>query len=323
MRNDNESITPEVFINTVFPPELRRGDETPLIAVPKSFVNAHGMTVNYFAQRGATSRALRSVRAGGDAWYYCVSTVQPRPDGAVKRTYDDIATAWVLPLDDIGTKNTREPAVEPSYIIETSEGNHQWGYLIDPYPVSSGVGAGYYDDCLASCARAGINDPGNRTAMRMVRLPGSLHKTGFVARVTHFNPDAVWELPELMTALGVSVTPGRRVKGTPKPGRHAVLADVVDTNYDQLVDAERIYGHNDQWVYIECPWREGHTDGAQGSSSTGYSPLDYGRAGRQFHCFHGHCSDRDIGDFLTWSAQRILSSINQTTLVTQFRDTNQ
>ena len=292
-----DDITPLDFINTIFPPDLRLPDEVPLIARPDSFINAEGQVIDYYAQKAATGRGLRSVKPGRDAWYYCVSTVRRRDDGKIKRTYDDLVGAWVLPLDDIGTKATTPP-VAPSYIIETSEGNFQYGYLLDPFAVSSGINASYYDNCLASCARAGYNDPGCRTAMRVVRLPGSLHRTGFVARVVLWEPDRVWELPALMEAMGVAVAPGRKVKGTPKPGRYEHLADVDDEYYHWLTEHWTIYGHNDQWVYIDCPWRERHTDGAQGPTSTGYSPLDYGRAGRQFHCFHGHCHGSTTGDFI-------------------------
>jgi hypothetical protein len=71
-----------------------------------------------------------------------------------------------------------------------------------------------------------------------------------------------------------------------------------------LVDNWTVYGHNDQWVHVECPWRDQHTDGAQGASSTSYSPMDYGRAGAGFKCLHGHCADRDVADFMTYIMRR-------------------
>jgi hypothetical protein len=85
-----------------------------------------------------------------------------------------------------------------------------------------------------------------------------------------------------------------------RPGKHTLLTQVDDPIYKWLDEHERIQGNNDQWVFIECPWRHRHTDGAQGASSSAYSPMDYGRGGSGFKCLHGHCADRDLADFLSW-----------------------
>jgi hypothetical protein len=109
-----------------------------------------------------------------------------------------------------------------------------------------------------------------------------------------------------MHTMGVEVKKGRRLAGALQPGRHTVLADVTDPHYQWLVDHWTIYGNNDQWVYIDCPWRDGHTDGLQGYSSTAYSPLDYGRAGRTFKCLHGHCTGKSTTHFLQWINHQLL-----------------
>ena len=64
-----------------------------------------------------------------------------------------------------------------------------------------------------------------------------------------------------------------------------------------------IYGHNETWVHIECPWRAEHTDGNQGPSSTAFSPDGYGTAGRGFSCLHGHCARRGLAEYLAAMGQ--------------------
>jgi hypothetical protein len=207
----------------------------------------------------------------------------------------------VLVLDDIGTK-ADEPPVPPSYVIETSAENYQWGYLIEPYDVSSPAGQAYYDSCLYSLGEAGLSDPGMRSASRLARLPGSLHRTGFVAKIWDWHPSRVWDLVELMALMDIPLKEPRKVRAL-KPGKHVTLDTVDDPVYLWLAAQGLVLGHNDSWIHIECPWRASHTDGAQGSSSTAYSPMDYGREGVGFKCLHGHCVNNDAADFMTWYAQ--------------------
>lgn len=281
-------------METLFPPDLLLPDECPVVAWPASFISKQtGKQVDYYKQRRYRGRALPA----DTATYFCVSTVERQRKAQVKKRLEDVRTAFVLVLDDIGTKSIA-PDAPPSYIIETSAGNFQFGYLLEPYDVSTPSGQAYFDSILYSLAEAGHNDPGCRSATRLVRLPGSLHRTGFRARVTSWHPERVWDLVELATAFDIPLKTPRKLFAL-KPGKYDRLADVKDPVYDWLVENWTIYGHNDCWVHLECPWRESHTDNAQGASSTSYSPKDYGREAAGFKCLHGHCTGRDVGDFMT------------------------
>ena len=286
-------ITPKLFLNTLFPGDLLLPDERPVIAYPDSFTSDEtGERVDYYRQlhpRGAVPTDKST--------YFCLSTVERQRKRQIKKRLEDVRTAFVLVLDDVGTKS-HWPIVEPSYCLETSDGNFQLGYLIEPYDVSTPAGQAYFDSCLWSLAEAGLNDPGFRSASRLARLPGSVHKSGFTARVVDWHPDLCWELEDLMARFQVSMVKPRKAFAL-KPGKYSRLEDVEDPVYHYLADAGLVWGHNDQWVFLECPWRHTHTDGAQGSSSTAYSPRDYGRAGVGFKCLHGHCSRRGVDDFMS------------------------
>ena len=294
------NITVNTFLNTLFPPDLLLPDERPAIAYPDSFRSrGTGKLVEYYRQMHPVERMALT----GKSTYFCVSTVQRQRARQIKKRLEDVRTAWVLVLDDIGSKS-KPPRVPPSYQLETSEGNYQWGYLIEPYDVSTPEGQAYYDTALYVMAEAGHNDPGFRSASRLARMPGSVHRTGWIARLTDWNPQRSWDLESLMADFQVPlVTP--RVAKALKPGKWTDLADVEDPVLDWLQDNGQVLGHNDQWVFIECPWRDTHTGGAQGASSTAYSPADYGREGVGFKCLHGHCVKRGVDDLLTFVAQEI------------------
>lgn len=291
-------ITPADFLQTLFPSDLLLPDERPVVAYSDSFKSPEtGEIVEYYRQFHPRGRIPE-----GRSTYFCVSAVQHQRRRQVKKRLDDVRTAFVLVLDDICTKSTM-PQVPPSYQLETSEGNYQWGYLIEHYDVSTPTGQQYYDAVLWSLAQAGHNDEGFRSASRLARMPGSVHRTGWVGRITDWQPQRSWDLEVLFEAFDVPLVMPRKPQAL-QPGKHSRLEDVTDPTYDWLVDHWTVYGHNDQWLHIECPWRSTHTDGAQGSSSTSYSPLDYGRAGVGFKCLHGHCVHRGADDFIMDILQR-------------------
>jgi len=239
-------------------------------------------------------RGLRMLQDPAEApWLYCVSTVQAQEPLKARR--EDVRHAYVLPLDDIGTKAVG-PKVDPSYVLETSEGNYQWGYLLEPFDVQRGYD--YYDGCLVAMAEAGHNDPGVRAPNRMIKMPGARHDTKpFTSRLVSWHPERRWDLKALMKEFGVR--PKRVKAAVAAEGEVKDLRDVRDPLYDFLT----VRGHNDRFVFVDCPWSHLHTT-RSGVSSTAYSPLDYSMKGRQFVCQHGHCQNRSVADLINWAVSQ-------------------
>ncbi len=296
-----DHITPDSFISTVFPPDLLLSGEKVCIAHPNSFVSREtGERVDFYRQLNWKPGAQRVLN---EAWYYCVSTVVAQRRRQIKKRLEDVRTAFVLVVDDVGTKS-QAPTVEPSYVLETSDGNFQWGYLLEPFDVSTPDGAAYYDQCLMSLAAAGFNDPGFRSANRLARLPGSLHKSGFTAVVRVWEPWHVWELEGLMREFDVPLVPVARRGGIREraPGTVTLIGDIQDPLYFWLVEHHQPTGYAADFAFIECPWRSGHTDGRQGPTATVFSPYGYGRyRERGFKCLHGHCAGYSIRHFEEWA----------------------
>ena len=74
-------------------------------------------------------------------------------------------------LDDIGTKS-KTPPLEPTWKMETSPGNYQWGYKfkLDEQPTK-----GEFSAAIVAIAEAGYTDPGAINPVRNFRLPGSIN----------------------------------------------------------------------------------------------------------------------------------------------------
>lgn len=290
--NYSGEISVAQFLEKVFPAELMNPDHRVVLGIGEGGKK----------RVPASAPIVAKLPIGKDVLYFCVSTVQNPADplAPLRRRSEDVREAFALVLDDIGTK-CAVPCVEPSYIVQTSvkDGlpNYQYGYLLEPFDVSTPAGQAYYDACLVAAAKAGINDEGMRSATRVARLPGALHKTGFVAAVTDWHPERVWDLPGLMAELGLS--PENYISEARILGRGSVdLTQIDDAVADWLADTGLLSGAaSEDFFEVVCPWASTHTDGRDGAY---YSPLDYGKLGRQFKCHHGHCGDKTTGRFLEW-----------------------
>lgn len=194
-----------------------------------------------------TDKRLKSMAGSKStrATYFCVSTVKLPEDGArPTRRRDDLRKAYVVALDDVGNpeKVASVPPVEPSAKLETSAGNFQWHYFINPYDVSTPDGLAYYEGCLEALAAAKLTDTGALGANRIMRMPGSVNtkpgRDSFETRVTGWHPDRVWDLDVLMEDFGLEPKPkSEHVKttGTAPPDMNDVLDALkhIDPNCDR------------------------------------------------------------------------------------------
>ena len=299
MSNDINTVNVLRFLDAAFPVEEMKPDE--VVGICRG--------IHRCVPHDTVEETLKIV-SGEDATYVVVSTLDGRKritkDGAessdLGRARANCREAWLFVLDDIGTKSST-PAVEPSYKMVTSikDGveNYQWGYFLEPFDVSTDYGVAYYEGACRAAGEAGISDPGMRGVYRICRVPGSLHSSGFRAEIRSWNPERVFELGALCLDLGLDVDAA--MKPVPKTVSGEDFFSRGDVVLDWLQTQGGVTGVvNGDWVEIQCPNSGAHTDG---SVTAGYSPLDYRREGRQFKCFHGHCSELDTGWFLDWVAE--------------------
>lgn len=227
----------------------------------------------------------------GESWYISIGLylTDRFEDCRVSASARNIENVALLVLDDVGTKS-KTPPLKPSYVLETSTGNFQWGFVFSKAPHKKEYIAAYN-----AIARAGYSDPGANNPVRNVRLPGSVNlkrgKDGFVTKLVEFNKEAQYTLEEICKAL--DVTPD----DVETAGDHASIR-LKDTGTDNIL--EWLNDHNlvyapanyDGWVAVQCPNHQSHSDG---NPEARYLPLT-----RAFHCFHGGCQHLDSQSFLQW-----------------------
>jgi hypothetical protein len=288
----------DTFLGTVF--ETRRKDEHVLLGKQTTLEGPFHHT-----SWPAEPRWFR----GKVASYFNVSTVRKPAedeDGSVywRRRREDCVAAYVLVLDDIGTKATAVPPVEPSYKLESSPGNFQWGYLLDPTEDLD-----RYAAVVEAAAAAGYGDKGAGGYNRLMRVPGSVNikpgRNGWQSRITEWNPSRFWTLDDLTKMLGLDKVEVKKTQTKPSlTGGLAAEGAVKDVMLEWLSASGLVVEDKGAWVNIVCPWGDQHTSGGD---TAGYSPL--GRGGewqdtRSFKCLHEHCATKTVRDLSSWASSR-------------------
>ncbi len=240
--------------------------------------------------RGFMSQRWKTGRQQGEQLYFCISTVKDIPrQSLLKRQAEDLVKTYAIVLDDCGTK-VPLPDVCPTWVLESSPGNFQYGYKLEG-GMEPGEAAALVDALIAG----GHTDPGAARADRVMRVPGSLnakpHNNGWRARITEWHPDCLYTGVSLGQAFGV--TPGAVQASKAPPPR----GDGPDPIFDWLLGHGMVKdGPNPRgWYQITCPWEEAHQTPPY-DHGTDYAP---GHPGA-FKCLHASCAGQSMATLKVW-----------------------
>ena len=215
-------------------------------------------------------------------------------DGRVSASSANCEYVLVMVLDDVGDadKAPNISPLPPSWIMETSEGSFQWGYVFSEQPTK-----GDFTAAITAIADAGYTDKGATNAVRNFRLPGSVNikpnRNNFASVLVEFHPEREYTLPEICSAL--NVTPA---EANTAHIRNTLLADTGADDVLAWLNEQKLVLSSvnaEGWVSVVCPNHASHSDN---NPEARYKPVD-----RSFCCYHGHCSDLTSKTFLTWVAE--------------------
>lgn len=231
---------------------------------------------------------------GGHNTFYCVSSFKVGQDGQVHRRVGNYVATHATVMDDIGSGPSAKiswdrVALAPSFVIETSPGNCQVGYILDR-PEHDADKVDRVVDALVEQGLASPVDPGMKGRTRYVRMPvGVNNKTKYQTPHRHvvrlWEPERRYSLEEIIKGYGLKLL---RRRSTSYRDRIPVEAssDPFLKVFEDLgwVLTGELRGSDLNMIDVLCPWHEEHTD-----------RVDQGAAyfiGGGFKCFHGHCIER-------------------------------
>lgn len=255
--------------------------------------------------------------------YFTVSIFALAAEGSFRRVKELFQRQFVFVIDDVGTKlvedEVRATLPPPTYILETSPRNYQWGFKL-----TDGTDARALDALVAAIVddpdiNPSLKDPGMKGVTRPVRLPvGSNNKDSVKAKnggkgwphVLHvWEPSRAYTVETLAFWLGVDLGEETLAKHASATGssRKATTADIAGDVFMRLFEARDMVidatPNDNGFVSIVCPWANEHSDSR---NEAGYRPGSGG-----FQCHHGHCESRTMEDVRQWAAEECADGLER------------
>lgn len=301
--NDKTDLTDNIrFLRAIFGEVLK--DEYPILVSFKG--NPTKVNKNKWYGRPWTSDdAVLNIRENNN--YFSLALFRPDDAGQYRRKKSQFQALYAIMLDDIGTKVSLDRlTLPPSWLLETSPGNYQAGYILDE-PLNN---AKAVDQLMNAIINAGLCDPGaNGETTRLARLPIAVngkHEPSFYCQMQDWFPERRYSLQQLVDGLQLEIIHTQRskqekthVSKSCKEDAETVYIPCAEEN--PIISALRqrnLYkehlggGKHD----ITCPWVEEHTDAVDGGTAY-FEPNENWPIGGM-KCLHGHCAKRHIRDLL-------------------------
>ena len=232
--------------------------------------------------------------------YFTISNFYSDDQGVARRRKALFRHTPVIVLDDVKEKLSMEEVSKlplPSWILETSKGSEQWGYILDTPCTTRSRVENLLDGLVANGLAPEGKDPGMKGVTRYVRMPDGVNTKSsklvdgqpFKCQITLWSPDHKVSIESLALPFEVDLDAVRResrTDGAAEVSDHPLL-DLPDLIHVKEV---RSAGRFD----ITCPWVDEHT-GADDSGSAIFTNDD-GSMG--FKCHHGACQERTGRDLL-------------------------
>jgi hypothetical protein len=210
-------------------------------------------------------------------WYFSTGASSDRKH---RRAKDFVAVRAII-LDDIGTKiDPDKITVEPTWRLETSKDNYQWGYLLKTWDTDIEKA----DGLMQALVGGGYQDKGVNRACRLFRIPGSLNtkkdRDNFVADLITIDGARTFTLNSIAKAFNLKFAPIEKKEGDAAP------INLEDPIFKWLQERGMVrHELTEGWWEIDCPWAGEH-------SSTDRTEAKYRpSANPGAMCHHGHGED--------------------------------
>ncbi|SFC62237.1 hypothetical protein [Collimonas sp. OK412] len=240
--------------------------------------------------------------------YFALATFHREESGKINRQKKNFSALHAIMLDDIGGKVDAERiTLPPSWRIETSQGNYQFGFILAE-PLTDGQQA---DRLMHAVIAADLCDPGaGGPQSRLARLPVAIngkHTPPFNCSLDEWAPDRRYTVQEIIDGLALDMQsagrPNKEKAGNahhqdndggddvliPKPDENPVITALRSRN---LYKAPLGSGKHD----ITCPWVSEHTGGTDDRTAY-FEPSGTWSVGG-FKCLHSHGSLYRLRDLL-------------------------
>jgi len=234
--------------------------------------------------------------------YFTISIFEPDEKGTARRRKALFLRTRCIVLDDVVEKLSMDAVnlmPPPSWVMVTSTGSEQWGYILDEPCHDRGKVENLLDGLVANGLAPAGKDPGMKGVTRYVRLPDGVNTKQaklvddrpYDCQITTWEPDRRTSMAQLAAPFHVDLDKPR------KEARIDGAGDIPDHPLLQIPDILTVKAVRSEGRFeVECPWIDDHTGGADDGAAI-FTNKD-GTIG--FKCHHGSCENRNQGDLVRW-----------------------
>jgi hypothetical protein len=226
--------------------------------------------------------------------YFTISTFYCDNQGQARRRKALFRQTHCIVLDDVKEKlslDQVEKLPSPSWILETSPGSEQWGYILSTPCTDRTQVENLLDGLVANGLAPDGKDPGMKGVTRYVRLPAGVNSKASklvngVARqciMLSWSPFNTVTMEQLAAPFVVNLDAVRReqrLDGASAINDHPLI------NIPEIIQIKEV--RSDGRFDVRCPWVDEHTGGDD--SGAAVFTNDDGSIG--FKCHHGACQNR-------------------------------
>jgi hypothetical protein len=236
----------------------------------------------------------------GSNQYFTISNFYCDDENQARRRKALFRHTPVIVLDDVKEKLSMDEVSKlprPSWVLETSQGSEQWGYILNTPCTDRARVENLLDGLVANGLAPDGKDPGMKGVTRYVRLPeGSNNKASklvnglpYKCQLTLWEPFSRVTIEQLAEPFHVDLDAVRRES---RIDGAAAVSDHPLINIPEIIHVKEV--RSDGRFDITCPWVNEHT-GADDSGSAVFTNAD-GSIG--FKCHHGACQHRTGRDLI-------------------------
>lgn len=230
--------------------------------------------------------------------YFTISLFDETSEGIARRRKELFQATYCIVLDDIWEKidlsGMIADMIAPSWVLETSPGSQQWGYILDPPCDDRLLVENLLNGLITKLCPDGV-DSGMAGVTRYVRLPEGWNtkkskmalnnNKPFKCQMLIWQPEVKISIESLAQAFDIDLT---KLNKSIKSSEYEAIEASYAANHPAWQQLQMKDYIGEGKYDISCPWAYEHTDPLD-DRATVFIRND-GHIG--FKCHHGHCQQR-------------------------------
>ncbi len=242
--------------------------------------------------------------------YFTISLFHETSDHLARRKKELFKSTHCIVIDDVGEKIPIDIMLDkpaPSWILETSPGSQQWGYILTEPCKERILVENLLTGLVHKICPNGV-DSGMLGVTRYVRLPEGYNTKKskvalnngkiFKCKMIIWQPEVKISLDNLADSFDIDLTKSSKYT---QSSDYEFLEDHYASKHPawQKIEIKSVLseGHYD----VSCPWADEHTDPSDDRATVFILADGY----MTFKCHHGHCVERTGKDLLKYSREHI------------------